>query len=568
MTDGASVTVPPQIVLPRVVDLTALRAVDSDVQYLGNPVIVLGTSPAVFCWFPLSIAVDNGTSVIRPDDRTSLQAGRWLIIEDVAIRGELSAPGGAALVGFIGAAGGAVARTVQSKLRDVVSAKDFGATGDGVTNDTTALNNALTALADGGTLFVPPGTYLTTGLTCSNKKNVRVNFEGKLYRPDGAGITSDGITLINCTQGCRFVFANITTGRTVNPASFTADLKGAAVRLQNCIDTTVEIDETTGFLDGANLFDHSTGGTYFCDVRLGRVAFTCYGTRLQVEDTAVAGFVNGNSVKIGSFRGYSAFTTLKGAAQTDPFNGNEFSLRAEECAYRAVDMQFAAANLMSFARFEPPTLLNRWIYEESDCNNNLYICPFMPLDKLEIKGLASRLVGTIAESPGGAWIGYMAVKASGTPNTLAVLAIGNSTAGTTINGIGIEYYSWGPDLQNNSFLDDNEVGFRRVNTAGIKRVPWDKTGQVTASNVDTALPNNINYVQVATNTTAVKLFLKNGDFKAGNSFNIDVTAYTNTITIRDQADTIDIVAAGVVNSVGLWEVFITGGLSARAFKLA
>jgi polygalacturonase len=31
---------------------------------------------------------------------------------------------------------GAVSRTVQSKLRDVVSVKDFGAVGDGVTDDT------------------------------------------------------------------------------------------------------------------------------------------------------------------------------------------------------------------------------------------------------------------------------------------------------------------------------------------------------------------------------------------------------------------------------------------------
>ena len=41
-------------------------------------------------------------------------------------------------VGFLQAGTGAVERSVQSKLRDVVSVKDFGAVGDGVTDDTAA----------------------------------------------------------------------------------------------------------------------------------------------------------------------------------------------------------------------------------------------------------------------------------------------------------------------------------------------------------------------------------------------------------------------------------------------
>ena len=50
----------------------------------------------------------------------------------------LAASGGSALVGFLQAGTGAVARTQQSKDRDVISVKDFGAVGDGVTNDVAA----------------------------------------------------------------------------------------------------------------------------------------------------------------------------------------------------------------------------------------------------------------------------------------------------------------------------------------------------------------------------------------------------------------------------------------------
>lgn len=63
---------------------------------------------------------------------------------------DLAASGGSALVGYIHAGTGAVARTVQAKLRESVSPKDYGAVGDGATNDLTAVSNALAyAFANG-----------------------------------------------------------------------------------------------------------------------------------------------------------------------------------------------------------------------------------------------------------------------------------------------------------------------------------------------------------------------------------------------------------------------------------
>lgn len=56
---------------------------------------------------------------------------------------------------------GAVATTVQAKLRETVSVKDFGAVGDGVTDDSQAVRDAIAALfaSDGNTLFFPDGVY-------------------------------------------------------------------------------------------------------------------------------------------------------------------------------------------------------------------------------------------------------------------------------------------------------------------------------------------------------------------------------------------------------------------------
>jgi len=59
----------------------------------------------------------------------------------------------------------AVATTVQAKLRETVSVKDFGAVGDGVTDDTAAFN---AAIATGKRVFVPAGTYSVADIAVVN----------------------------------------------------------------------------------------------------------------------------------------------------------------------------------------------------------------------------------------------------------------------------------------------------------------------------------------------------------------------------------------------------------------
>ena len=62
------------------------------------------------------------------------------------------------------------ARSLQTKLDDFASVLDFGAKGDGATDDTAAINNALnqlyciqdTSVITRRALYFPPGTYLLT----------------------------------------------------------------------------------------------------------------------------------------------------------------------------------------------------------------------------------------------------------------------------------------------------------------------------------------------------------------------------------------------------------------------
>jgi hypothetical protein len=57
---------------------------------------------------------------------------------------------------------GGVAYPVCEKLEQTVSVKDFGATGDGVTDDTAAIQAAINALTAGGVVNFPLGIYRTT----------------------------------------------------------------------------------------------------------------------------------------------------------------------------------------------------------------------------------------------------------------------------------------------------------------------------------------------------------------------------------------------------------------------
>jgi hypothetical protein len=65
-------------------------------------------------------------------------------------------------VSFVQAGTGAVSTNVRDKLREFVSVKDFGAVGDGTTDDTTAFTKAIASLPGSGRIYVPRGKYRIT----------------------------------------------------------------------------------------------------------------------------------------------------------------------------------------------------------------------------------------------------------------------------------------------------------------------------------------------------------------------------------------------------------------------
>lgn len=102
-------------------------------------------------------------------------AGAWQALKTLATSA------GASLVGFLQGGSGATVRTLQDKAREVVSVKDFGATGDGVTDDTAAVQKAVDA---SNNVYFPPGTY------CISETIIKIigSFGGVILH--GAGVSS------------------------------------------------------------------------------------------------------------------------------------------------------------------------------------------------------------------------------------------------------------------------------------------------------------------------------------------------------------------------------------------
>lgn len=101
------------------------------------------------------LAAQTGAGLVGTSNGTTVQQA----LDARPTTSALAASSGSSLVGHIASDAGATARTVQTKLRDTVSIKDFGAVGNGVADDTTA---ATAADAISSKKYAPAGTYDTT----------------------------------------------------------------------------------------------------------------------------------------------------------------------------------------------------------------------------------------------------------------------------------------------------------------------------------------------------------------------------------------------------------------------
>lgn len=105
------------------------------------------------------------------------------VVKFSTVQTQTSLVNNAGAVTFLQAGAGAIPTNVQARLRETVSVKDFGAVGDGVTDDTAAIQTAINA---GNDVYFPVGTYLVSAqINLKSNLSLRGTLGAKLLLATG-----------------------------------------------------------------------------------------------------------------------------------------------------------------------------------------------------------------------------------------------------------------------------------------------------------------------------------------------------------------------------------------------
>jgi hypothetical protein len=207
-------------------------------------------------------------------------------------------------VSYTPANAGAVTTTVQSKLRETISVKDFGAIGDGVADDTAAVQAAINSSSN-AIIFVPKGTYkITSTLTCPKPKKLIIQGDGIFYKDEvgstfnytGAGtLFSFGVADGNPdTTGYSGDYKLINLGLKTSTGAIGAEFT-------NCVYITIEGCDFLGWsnkvisLVGGNIITKITNNEIFGNqgtsilIDMGDYQFGNYDTRITNNHMANCG---------------------------------------------------------------------------------------------------------------------------------------------------------------------------------------------------------------------------------------------------------------------------------------
>jgi hypothetical protein len=247
---------------------------------------------------------------------------------------------------------GAVSRTVANRLKDSVSVKDFGAVGNGVTDDTTAFNAAiayLNTLSGSATLRLS-GTFVVNGsLTAITQPDKTINAYGATILHNGGTLFtfSGGSASRGAVLGLRYVCPFAPTAGTcvfeINGANQTTirDMTGVAnILLKAGLSSfvggyTLDNIQMSTINGTQTVIDHGTGA----NAGMNRVVLTAIGINRVLDQTTptnatATGIKFSNAWDTGIFSGLLLNGFLYGLdANRTTANVNISNFRLSDCYF-------------------------------------------------------------------------------------------------------------------------------------------------------------------------------------------------------------------------------------------
>ena len=301
----------------------------------------------------------------------------------------------------------AVPRTVQAKLNDYYDVKDFGATGNGVTDDSAAIQAAINCCSanGGGMVYMPSGTYLVgmgTNTAINMASNVSLVGSGigatTISRPPAIEADQSNIVfnVIGCTNA---QFRDINFYTTVPDPTYTTTYRQT---IANTEDLPWEA------LDTAHLFVMSSGCTVRnCSYTGFRTPISLRGTALTVttvdntfEDLEFNNFVlgilynNQERLLINNIRGINYYTP-----DVDPhvIYGTGSSYEGQH--YNAFSIDVTISNLMAENSYYGEPIKVRYGQNVNVSNVMVNNCPGLITITISTNVCLNNLTGYIAFAP-------------------------------------------------------------------------------------------------------------------------------------------------------------------------
>lgn len=460
----------------------------------------------------------------------------------------LAASGGSALVGFLPSGTGGVSETVSTALQRFVFADQYGAVGDGVTDDYTNFIKAYTATATGGTLYIPPKTFYLAGAasTWTIAKSIKVVFAAgaKLlfdhhtttnyyvnitgsdviiedFNMDGQGssrVTSAGILV---SGGAARVW--LVRPRIVNSS-------GSGITVNNASEVRVDQPYVkSSFADGIHITNDSGGGGHvtkhvtvtspYCestgDDSVSVVSYAAEAT--PVTDVTITGAIAVSSTTAGfacsggqrvrydgiaiSCGSTASTSSVRVEQDSTNLTGNCYDVTVKAFIYNATGIGLKVGKLVFDSDFEVmvDTTTVRGVSFGSGASSNLaernilkakvYNCTSTGIDINGVKGLTSPYLS----ASGGAGVG-VALSANNSQIAIGTIFTKNNATGGSANNIS---FLSATDVSVGSVtsIDDNNNINRTMEINGCSRVSVGafsgyKNGAVTNA-VETGTCSNI-----------------------------------------------------------------------------